>query len=208
MELDHVLIAVPDLAQAGKELEERHGLASVEGGRHPGWGTANRIVPLGDAYLELVAVVDEDEAASSAFGRWVGEASAAAARPLGWAVRTERLDDVAGRLGLSVDSRSRRARDGGVVRWRMAALAEAAAEPCLPFFLEWAPDTAFPGHLPADHRDGPVQITELRLHGHADRLSEWLGDHHLPITVSPGAPALAAIVLTGAGGEIVVGARR
>jgi hypothetical protein len=55
LELDHILIAVADLAAAGHEIEERHGLASIEGGRHPGWGTANRIVPLGDAYNVLVA---------------------------------------------------------------------------------------------------------------------------------------------------------
>ena len=65
MELDHVLFAVADLAAAATEFESRYGLASVQGGRHDGWGTANRIVPLGDAYLELLAVVDEDEAASS-----------------------------------------------------------------------------------------------------------------------------------------------
>src|SRR5207253_9345067 len=54
VELDHVLIAVDDLAAAARELEARHGLASIRGGRHPGWGTANRIVPLGQTYLELV----------------------------------------------------------------------------------------------------------------------------------------------------------
>ena len=80
LELDHVLIAVADLAAAARELEVRHGLASVEGGRHPGWGTANRIVPLGDTYLELIAVVDEAEAAESPFGRWV---AAAQPGPLG-----------------------------------------------------------------------------------------------------------------------------
>ena len=88
MELDHVLIAVADLATAGREIEARYGLVSIEGGRHPGWGTANRIVPLGDAYLELVTVVDEAEAARSSFGSWVAEASPAFAKPLGWAVRT------------------------------------------------------------------------------------------------------------------------
>jgi hypothetical protein len=165
-------------------------------------------VPLGETYVELVGVVDEDEAANSVFGRWVGGARATPARPLAWAVRSERLDDVAGRLGLSVDSRSRKARDGGVVRWRMAALAEAAAEPCLPFFIEWAPDAAFPGRLPASHRDAPIQITELRLEGDAHRLSEWLGDHRLPIAVRPGAPAVTGIVLTGAAGEIVLGRPR
>ena len=48
-----------DLAAAAREIEARHGLASIEGGRHPGWGTANRIVPLGSSYLELVAVIDD-----------------------------------------------------------------------------------------------------------------------------------------------------
>ena len=58
MELDHVLIACTDLEAAAREVEARIGLASVEGGRHRDWGTANRIVPLGSSYLELVAVVD------------------------------------------------------------------------------------------------------------------------------------------------------
>src|SRR5438093_12432628 len=108
LELDHLVIAVADLATAGREIEARHGLASVEGGRHPGWGTANRIVPLGDAYLELVAVVDEAEAASSTFGRWVGRMRPATGllRPFGWALRTPHLDAVAGRLGLTVASGS------------------------------------------------------------------------------------------------------
>src|SRR5690348_2134426 len=102
LELDHVVVAAADLEAAAVALEERYGLTSLEGGRHPGWGTANRIVPLGGAYLELVAVVDEEEAAESGFGRWV-----AAARPdplllLGWAVRTDELDAVAQRLDLDV----------------------------------------------------------------------------------------------------------
>lgn len=73
LQLDHALIAVADLATAGREIEARHGLASIEGGRHLGWGTANRIVPVAEAYLELVAVVDEAEAAQSSFGSWVAQ---------------------------------------------------------------------------------------------------------------------------------------
>lgn len=42
LEVDHVLIAVGDLALGAREIEKRYGLASVEGGRHAGWGTANR----------------------------------------------------------------------------------------------------------------------------------------------------------------------
>jgi hypothetical protein len=71
VELDHVLLAVTDLAAAGRELQARYGLASVEGGRHPDWGTANRIVPLGDSYLELIAVVDQAATADCLAGRCV-----------------------------------------------------------------------------------------------------------------------------------------
>ena len=58
-ELDHVLVAVTDLAAAARAIEDEHGLRAEEGGRHPGWGTAICIVPLGDAYLELVTAVDQ-----------------------------------------------------------------------------------------------------------------------------------------------------
>jgi hypothetical protein len=68
LEIDHVIVAVADLDVAAAALEREHGLASVAGGRHPGHGTGNRIVPLGDSYLELMAVVDEDEASASPLG--------------------------------------------------------------------------------------------------------------------------------------------
>src|SRR5688500_13272632 len=157
-ELDHVLVAVTDLAAAARAIEDEHGLMAVEGGRHPGWGTANRIVPLGDAYLELVAVVDEAEAAQSPFGCWVAAAAATLPRPLGWAVRTSKLDDLAGRLDLPVAAGSRVGRTGQLVQWRLAGVEQAAAEPSLPFFIEWGHGTPLPGHATAAHRAGPVRI--------------------------------------------------
>jgi hypothetical protein len=202
------LIAVANLATAAQEIEERYGLASIEGGRHPGWGTANRIVPLGDAYVELVAVVDEAEAAQSAFGRWVAAAHPTLARPLGWAVRTHQLDAIARRLGLTVAAGSRAAGNGQLVRWRLAGVEEAAAEPSLPFFIEWGQGTPLPGRVPATHGAGAVQVAKLQLDGDADRLADWLGPHDLPIGVRPGAPGIACIVLTGAAGEIVLRADR
>ena len=206
LELDHVVIAVADLATAGREIEARHGLASIEGGRHPGWGTANRIVPLGEAYLELVAVVDEAEAAQSSFGSWVAQAYAIVARPLGWAVRTDKLDEVARRLGLAVAAGSRVTRGGQLLRWRLAGIEQAAAEPMLPFFIEWGHGTPLPGRAPATHRIAGVQIAKLQLDGDPDRLDAWLCAHHLPITVHPGPPALTNVILTGAVCEIVLNA--
>src|SRR5215213_9383959 len=66
--IDHIVVPVSDLDRAAAEVEARYGLASVEGGRHPAWGTANRIVPLGDAYVELVAVADPKTAHRATFG--------------------------------------------------------------------------------------------------------------------------------------------
>ncbi|MGZ8620620.1 MAG: VOC family protein, partial [Actinomycetota bacterium] len=56
--IDHVVYAVRDLEVAARRCLEEHGLVSIPGGRHPRWGTANRIVPLGQTYLELLAVED------------------------------------------------------------------------------------------------------------------------------------------------------
>ena len=64
---------VGDLDIARRRMEAL-GFAVEEGGRHPGRGTANLIVPFGDEYLELLAVVDEPEARSSPQGRPVLDA--------------------------------------------------------------------------------------------------------------------------------------
>ena len=207
VELDHVLVAVSDLAESARELEARYGLASIEGGCHPGWGTANRIVPLGDAYLELVTVVDEEEAQASVFGGWVAQALPAAARPLGWAVRTRRLDDVVERLELEVSSGSRVMRDGSLLRWRLAGIDCAAEEPTLPFFIEWADGTALPGSAPVAHPAGRASIATLRLAGDADRLADWLGPNDLPVTVRAGPPGITTVTLAGAAGEITLDPR-
>ena len=202
IELDHVLIAAADLDAAGREFEARYGLSSVAGGRHPGWGTANRIVPLGDTYLELVAAVEPDEAAGSLFGRWV--AAAKIGRPLGWAVRTRKLDVIAGRLGLAVTTGSRRRDDGLMLRWRLAGMDQAIADPALPFFIEWGDGTPLPGRTEADHRGGPLRIDDVQLTGDADRLEDWLGGQQLPITVRTGPPAVTGVVLAGANNRIAI----
>ncbi|MFI5100647.1 MAG: VOC family protein, partial [Actinomycetes bacterium] len=143
VEIDHVLAGVPDLDDAAATLQARFGLTALPGGRHPGWGTANRIVPLGSAYLELVTVVDGAEAAGSAFGRWV-LAMLRDGPVCGWAVRTEDLDGVAARLTLDVVSGSRLTSTGRWLRWRTAGVDRVSAEPALPFFIEWGAGTVLP----------------------------------------------------------------
>jgi len=201
VELDHVLVAVPDLAAGVGAIEARLGLTSVAGGRHPGWGTANRIVPLGPAYLELVAVVDAGEAAAHSFGRWLAAAQPPGG-PFGWAVRTQELGRVADRLGLPVRDGSRATAGGRVLRWRTAGLEQAAAEPFLPFFIEWATGTPLPGRAAATHPNGPFELTELALVGDADRLAAWLGGQALPVTIRPGAGQVERVTLAAPAGRV------
>lgn len=200
--VDHVLLAVDDLAAGGRLLEERFGLASLEGGRHPGLGTANRIVPLGDTYLELIAVVDGDAAAANPFARWVAEVARREPQPLGWAVRTDDLDSVARRLGLTAERGSRARPDGTVVRWRLAGVERAVDEPALPFFIEWEPGMPLPGRAPAAHAAGAARLSRLGLSGDRERLEAWLGPHELAVEVAPGPPALVAVSIATRDGEI------
>ena len=204
LKVDHVLLAVNDLAVAAAVLNERHGLASVEGGRHPQWGTANRIIPLNDTYLELIAVVDPERARASAFGRWVASARPGIMRPLGWAVRAVVIEYVARRLDLAIESGSRATPDGGVLQWRLAGVERAAADPALPFFIEWGGETPHPSQRPVTHSAGPVEFRRLELRGNPDRLAAWLGDHDLPAVIKQGPSSITRIILTVADRDIVL----
>jgi hypothetical protein len=201
LEIDHVLLATRDLSEAARELEARHGLRSIAGGRHPGWGTENRIVPLGDAYLELVAVASLEEARDSAFGQWVARAGSHLLRPLGWAVRPADLDEVARRHGLAVTSGARVTPTGERLAWRTAGVDRAATEPSLPFFIEWDPESRFPGSADSDVRG---RLVRLALEGDPPRLASWLGGHALPLEVRLGAPAVVAVTVRTPAGETVV----
>jgi Glyoxalase-like domain len=192
--IDHIVLPVADLALAASEIESRYGLASIQGGRHPAWGTANRIVPLGDGYVELVAVVDRETAAHTAFGSWV--ASAEPGRPVGWAVRTDAIDAVGRRLGLTVVPGFRATPGGGRITWRSAGVEVAAREPGLPFFIQWGDGVPLPGARPIRHSGGPAQLKLLSLDADPVRLADWLGEHDLPLAVATGPSRLSRVVLT------------
>jgi hypothetical protein len=136
-ELDHVVLAVRELDAAAARLAAEHGLTALPGGRHPGVGTANRIVPLGDAYLELMAIVDEDEASASPFGRLVARRLERGEGFAAWCLRTGDLDGLAAERGLEIVAASRLRPDGVELRWRLAGVAEAAADPSQPFLIAW-----------------------------------------------------------------------
>ncbi len=67
--LDHIIIGVHDLEQATMIFAEKLGLLASGGGIHPTGGTANRIIVIGDTYLELITVNKPAEAQQSILDR-------------------------------------------------------------------------------------------------------------------------------------------
>ena len=96
-------------------------------------GTFNRLVWLGDTYIELIGVFDRDLAAAS----WVGAPTLRALDTGGglatWAMASDDLDADVARLRAAGSalaepvSGERRRHDGDIVRWRLSAGADPRA---------------------------------------------------------------------------------
>jgi hypothetical protein len=203
--IDHVIVIVEDLKAAARRYFEQTGLASVSGGRHPGHGTANRIVPLGSSYIELMAVLDRDEAAASPLGSWVERRLADVGEsPAALCLRTDDLEAAALRTGRE-PVLMRRTRPGGMtLEWRLVAL-DAALNEGLPFFIQWlGDDVDHPGRVLVEHRRPAVGIDWVELGGDQDRLARWLGQHELPLRLVEGAPGPHQMAVAVANGESIV----
>jgi catechol 2,3-dioxygenase-like lactoylglutathione lyase family enzyme len=67
--IDHIIIGVHDLKKAAAQFSQKLGLLASGGGIHPSGGTANRIIVIGESYLELIAVRAPGEAQQSMLDR-------------------------------------------------------------------------------------------------------------------------------------------
>jgi hypothetical protein len=147
--IDHLVIAVPDPDSAATELSRILGLTAGGGGRHDRLGTYNRLIWLGDTYLELIGVFDPGLAAES----WVGRPALHALRSdagMGlatWAIATDDVEADAARLraaGSGIgppQAGERTGPDGRVVTWRLAA-APTLEPDGPPFLIEHDPTSA------------------------------------------------------------------
>jgi hypothetical protein len=135
--LVQAIVLVTDLGAARAQMESL-GFTVLEGGRHPGRGTANLIVPFGRQYLELLAVVDEAEALESAQGRPVLAALSGRGPGLArWSVEPGDIEVASARVGRPIERRQRILPDGRAVRWRSVGVDEAWAEPWRCAFMSW-----------------------------------------------------------------------
>lgn len=202
--ISQVILGTRDLAGWTARLESL-GLTVVDGGRHPGLGTANRIVPLDAAYFEVLGVVDEAEAAAQVYGQSLLARIADGDCLVRWSLRTDDIDAVGARLGLTPERRQRVRPDGLRLTWRAAGLDLALRESWLPFFMQWDDPVQYPGATPKPHPNGTTGVDWLELAtDDRARLDRWTENAIAPLRIVTGAPGLRRVALATAGGEIVI----
>jgi hypothetical protein len=203
MHIDHVLLAATDLDVTADKLRDRYGLTSVPGGSHPQWGTANRIVPLGGQYLEIIGVGDAALAAENPFGTWIRTVTAHGDVLAGLMMQPDDFDATCERLSLTPTRGERTRPDGRLLSWRLAGVTEAVTR-TIPCYIDWDErDELFDG----DAGVGARGITGVELGGDADEITIWLGADVNALHLVGGTPGLRRLTIATDGGDIVLDER-
>ncbi|WP_199035702.1 VOC family protein [Glycomyces salinus] len=146
--LDHLVLATPDLASTTAHIARLTGTEPVPGGAHPGLGTRNHLLGLGQgAYLEIVGP-DPDQPEPDR-PRPFGIDELSEARLVTWAVQVRDIDAVvsaarqAGHDTGEPWEMSRRTPDGGTLDWRLTLDRDRGHTGLVPFLIDWG-ETAHP----------------------------------------------------------------
>jgi len=150
VDIDHVILGINDLDRGMREFESRTGVMPQRGGEHPGRGTQNALVSLGNGrYLEILAPA----ASQSPAAERESALDHAQLTLVGWALQTRAIGDAMEQLrkaGFEVQGPvpgSRSAPDGAVLAWQVASVDQLGLTP---FFIEWSSGTLHPaGTAPA-----------------------------------------------------------
>ena len=146
--LDHILLGCNDLDWGIAFVEERTGVRAAVGGVHPGRGTRNALLSLGERhYMEIIA---PDPAQASVSGKRVNELrQLKSPRLVGWAAHVTDIDGFAKRLrstGITVEGPlpgSRKRPDGRMLNWKTLDTLDDRYG-LIPFFIEWSADSVHP----------------------------------------------------------------
>jgi Glyoxalase-like domain len=144
--LDHILLGCASLESGIDAVEKELGVRPEPGGVHPGRGTRNALLSLGERrYLEIIAP-DDTQRVTPVYPELY---SLREPRLIGWAVHPPDIAAVAKQLtenkvafkGPTDGSRTRP--DGTVLNWKTINLAD-DHHGLLPFFIQWGANTVHP----------------------------------------------------------------
>ncbi len=144
--LDHIILGCNDLDLGMDLVEQNTGVRPAIGGVHPGRGTRNALLSLGERrYLEVIA----PDPAQQKIVHFPQIRQMKEPRLIGWAVHPP---DIAATAKLLRDNQiafqgpdggSRKRPDGRVLNWKTINLAD-DRHGILPFFIEWSADSVHP----------------------------------------------------------------
>jgi Glyoxalase-like domain len=203
--LDHILLGSPDL-QAGIEfVEKRTGVRAAFGGVHPGRGTQNALLSLGERrYLEIIA---PDPAQPGVKNPLVSNLHSLAEPTLvGWAAHPGRVTTFAEKLraaGIEFQGPtpgSRKRPDGLLLQWQTVTLTDSASG-LLPFFIEWSQDSAHPS---VDAPKGCALLSFAAETPEPEKLVATLKTLNLDLPVKKGEKARLHAVISGPKGNLDV----
>ncbi|HMD08021.1 MAG TPA: VOC family protein [Candidatus Acidoferrum sp.] len=152
--LDHILLGCSDLDRGIEFVEKHTGVPAAFGGVHPGRGTRNALISLGEPsreelnprrYLEIIAPDPEQPGVADHYGLL----KLTEPRLVGWAAHPGDLNEFASRLrkaSIAFDGPnpgSRKRPDGLLLQWKTLNLKNDLGG-LLPFFIEWSADTVHP----------------------------------------------------------------
>lgn len=144
--LDHILLGCSDLDRGIDFVEKHTGVRAAFGGVHPGRGTRNALLSLGERhYLEIIAPDPQQSGAPDHYGLQ----KLVEPRLVTWAAHPGDLNQFATRLrdaGVAFDGPnpgSRERPDGRLLQWATLNLKDDHVG-LLPFFIEWSAGTVHP----------------------------------------------------------------
>ena len=204
-ELDHILLGSADL-QGGIAFVEQHtGVRATFGGVHPGRGTQNALLSLGERrYLEIIAPDPAQPGAKNPLASNLH--SLAEPRLVGWAAHPGSISALAEKLraaeikfeGPTPGSRKRP--DGQLLKWQTVSLADTSSS-LLPFFIEWSRDSIHPS---VDAPKGCALISFAAETPDPEKLTATLKTLNLGLPVKKGEQPRLHAVISGPKGNLDV----
>jgi hypothetical protein len=174
MRLDHLSYAAgPEgLAACAQRLGARLGAGFRDGGIHPSFGTRNFVLALaGGCYLEVVEALDHPAVDRAPFGRAVRDRTDDGGGWLAWVVSVDDIAPVEHRLSRTAAAGHRRRPDGVDLRWAQIGVNDVAADPQLPYFVQWLTPAA--EHPSAG--GSSVGLQRLEIAGNDQTVETYLG---------------------------------
>lgn len=168
--LDHIAISAETLDAGAAWVEMALGVPLAGGGKHPLMGTHNRLLSLGDLYLEVIAT--DPDAPKPGHPRWFDlDHFRGAPRLTNWICRTPDLDAALAAAPPGTGTATDLAR--GDYRWRFAVPASGKLpfDDRFPALIQWQGDL----HPAKSLRDHGIRLTGLQItHPQAPALRDAL----------------------------------